>query len=116
MQCKEKEHEEHIIKGTTPSVTIDIEGVLLSEYDWIHIALNQANKQKVWKSEDNDLVIEGNSVTFFMSQEDTLFFRNGSTKIQFNAGSNDGGQRVASEVQPFNAFDENLEDEVIFNE
>ena len=85
-----------IPRGVTPTFTLtfDSDDLDLTQAD--HVYVTFANKATITKS-DADLDIRAKQISVYLTQEETLSFKEGATAIQVNWTYGDGS-RAASEI------------------
>jgi len=77
-------------RGTTPTVTLVVNGTDLADYSEIEIAFKQGSTLVVKKLSEEELSIEGNTIKTKLTQEETLAFAPHPVKIQMKAMTSDG--------------------------
>lgn len=99
-----------IPRGVTPTFTLtfDSDDLDLTQAD--HVYVTFANKVTLTKS-DADLDIEAKQISVYLTQEETLSFREGATSIQVNWTYGDWS-RASSEIVRYN-FGAQLLDRVV---
>jgi hypothetical protein len=99
-----------MVQATTPTFILTLpESVDLSGIQHIYFTMEQ-NKTLLTKK-DNDLVIVGQTVQVFLSQEETLPFKTGTANIQLN-WTYGNGARACSDIVTIHV-DENLLKKVV---
>lgn len=83
-------------QGTTPTIQITINDIDLNEMQNIYVVFEQ--KGYILKKESSDLDIEGNVISVFLSQEETLNFKEGTCNIQLRMITK-GGVAIASPIK-----------------
>ena len=98
-----------IPRGVTPTFTLtfDDEGLDLTQANHVYVTFRN---RKVITKKDADLNVSENSISVYLSQEETLSFRDGDTAIQAN-WTYGNGSRAASEIVVYR-FTEQLYDTV----
>lgn len=91
-------------RGTTPQITIQVEGINLKDCDQIVLSFKQGNKLLNKNSDDMEISDDGQSLICKLTQQETLDFSYGSVKIQLKCKTVDG------EVQASDIFSKNIED------
>lgn len=99
-----------IPKGTTPTFTLTFSDESLDLTQAAHVYVTFKNGTTITKADD-DLTIAARQIDVYLSQAETLAFRQGATQIQVNWTYGDGS-RAASEMVSF-SFSNNLLDEVL---
>ena len=106
-----------MIKYTTPTITLTIEGVDLSAQD-VYVTLQQGNLELTKSGSDLTIDTEtvqqitNTDISFTLTQEESALFKfNASVSVQVNWISAQG-VRAATEIKKLNVMD-NLLDEVI---
>lgn len=101
-------------KGITPTFTLTLpEDIDLSFASHIYVTLGRKGKAILQKTEE-DLDIDANIVSVFLSQEETLALPEGEVQIQVNWTYIEAGatKRACSEIAK-TWWKHNLEDEVL---
>lgn len=99
-----------MVQATTPTFILTLpDTVDLSEVSHLYFTIEQ-NKTIV-KKQDKDLTVNGQTVQVFLSQQETLRFKNGTANIQLN-WTYENGSRGCSNIVPVHV-DENLLKEVV---
>lgn len=99
-----------MVQATTPTFILTLpDTVDLSEVSHLYFTIEQ-NKTIV-KKQDKDLTVNGQTVQVFLSQQETLRFKNGTASIQLN-WTYENGSRGCSNIVPVHV-DENLLKEVV---
>lgn len=85
-------------RGTTPTIAIKVHGCDLSKFETIYVTFGQGTN--LVDKTGEDLEIEGDTVSVFLTQEDTLLFdsRKRTVEVQIRAVS-EGGVAVASNIR-----------------
>ena len=99
-----------IPKGVSPTFTFTFSDENLDLTQAAHVYVTFKNGATITKS-DADLTIAARQIDVYLTQAETLAFRQGATQIQVNWTYGDGS-RAASEVVSF-SFSNNLLDEVL---
>lgn len=68
-------------RGTTPTLKVQIDGVDLSRFTSLYLTIKQGSND-VTKELDDMQIEEGNILSVFLQQEDTLKFQRGYAYIQ----------------------------------
>ena len=96
-------------RGTTPTISIAIKGLQLSDIDEWYVILSQDDIVLLF---ENDRIRTKNGLLQIdMTEEETLAFRDGVVAVQIRAVTK-SGQRIASEIKT-DTIDGLLWDEVI---
>ena len=96
-----------MIRYTTPTISIQVEDVSLSEFDSIYVSIAQSGTT----IEIVDPPIDGDTINVFLTQSQTAQFdRHFPCQVQINALKD--GKRYASEMMTLNV-DDNLLKRVI---
>lgn len=101
-------------KGITPTFTLTLpEDIDLAFAQHVYVTLGRKGKAILQKS-DEELAIDGNVVSVFLSQEETLALPEGEVQIQVNWTYQEAGvaKRACSEIAK-TWWKRNLEDEVL---
>lgn len=96
-------------RGTTPTLKIKINGANVKEFSKIYVTFKQGETEVTKTTEDID--IEDNLLSIWLSQEDTLKFVHGHVDVQLRAIT-ENGVAVASSIQML-FMDEILKEGVI---
>lgn len=83
-------------QGTTPTIQITINDIDLNEMQNIYVVFEQNGY--ILKKESSDLDIEGNVISVLLSQEETLYFKEGTCNIQLRMITK-GGVAIASPIK-----------------
>ncbi len=83
-------------RGTTPTIVVTVTGCDLGMFEKVYFTFLQNGNSIIKKTED--LVIEGNSVTIKLTQEETLSLQTGDVQLQMRAATAEG-TAVASGIQ-----------------
>lgn len=84
-------------RGTTPTLKIKVKGIAITQLKTVYITIRQGQKELT--KTNNDIEIEdGNVISVFLSQEDTLKFFGGHVDIQLRAVTCNG-VAVASDIK-----------------
>lgn len=90
-----------VMKGTTPTFTLTLpEDIDLNAADNVYVTLSYMNSgREIFTKESEDLVIDGNVIDVFLTQEETLSFPS-AAMLQVNWTYNDAGvnKRASSEI------------------
>lgn len=79
-----------MIRGTTPTLKLKLNGIETSRLQSIYITLKQGDKE-ITKNNDDGIVLESDSVlSVALTQRDTLTFAQGYVYIQLRAITTDG--------------------------
>lgn len=85
-------------RGTTPVLTINVNGIDVSEFSSIYITFEQGAKEITKEIDDVTLDTENNRIIVSLSQSETLSFKDGELKVQLRAITNQG-KAVASTIK-----------------
>ena len=85
-----------MVRGTTPTVKINIDGCDVTLLSKMFITLKQRNVE-IEKTIEDITILESNKVSFTLSQEETLLLNAGLVDMQFR-GVDSSGVAVASEI------------------
>lgn len=99
-----------IPRGVTPTFTLTFSDQNLDLTQASHVYVTFRNGITITKS-DSDLTISAKQIDVYLTQEETLAFRQGATAIQVNWTHGDGS-RSASEAVSY-SFSNNLLDVVV---
>ena len=78
-----------MIRGTTPTLKLKLNGIETSRLNSVYITLKQGNKE-VTKTNDDGIMEESESVLSVpLTQEDTLTFSQGYVAVQMRAMTTD---------------------------
>lgn len=79
-----------MIRGTTPTLKLKLNGIETSRLQSIYITLKQGDKE-ITKNNDDGIALESDSVlSVALTQRDTLTFAQGYVYIQLRAITTDG--------------------------
>lgn len=99
------------MQGTTPTFVLTLpETVDLTEARNVYVTFRQGSQNALTKTGD-DLIVYAHEVDVYMTQKDTLQFRDGIVLVQMN-WTFSGGQRAATNIVELN-WDENLLKKVV---
>ena len=99
------------MQGTTPTFILTLpDTVDLTEAQNVYVTFSQGSQNSLTKS-GNDIAVSAHQVDVYMTQKDTLRFRNGTVLIQMN-WTFSGGERAATNVVSLD-WDENLLQSVV---
>lgn len=99
-------------RGTTPTLTITLDGVLVSDLGQVFVTFEQKGIELTKQNDDITLDVEANAIIVPFSQEDTLTFNQGPVNCQLRALLADGTTAIASKIKAF-SMDKVLLDGVI---
>ena len=102
-------------KGTTPTYILTLpQDIDLDNASEVVVTFSDFHYQRILEKSGADLTIEDNTISVFLSQEETLRFPEGKVRIQVNWTYISGGQmlRACSEIATIHA-QKNLKNEVI---
>ena len=87
-----------VARATTPTFTLtfDEQGLDLTQAENVYVTFSSGGK-KVTKTGE-DLIVTTNTISVFLSQADTLEWRDGEVLIQANWTSSDGQYRASSNI------------------
>lgn len=78
-----------MIRGTTPTLKLKLNGIETSRLNSVYITLKQGNKE-VTKTNADGIIVESESVLSVpLTQEDTLTFSQGYVAVQMRAMTTD---------------------------
>lgn len=99
-------------RGTTPTLTITVTGLVVTDLKTIKVTFKQGNIE-LTKSTD-EVVVDGenNAISVYLTQEDTLKFNSGNVSVQIRGILEDGVTAIASVIKSF-SMDKILLDGVI---
>lgn len=98
-----------MIRGTTPTITIDTGGTDLTEWDSVWLTFEHSGGQ-ITKT-GADLSVDEDGVSCTLTQADTLAFpENGRVKVQLRAERDSGASAIACDVMSFSAREVLLEE------
>lgn len=83
-------------RGTTPTIMVTVTGCDMGMFEKVYFTLLQNGNTIIKKTED--LILDGNSVTMRLTQEETLSLQTGDVQIQMRAVTAEG-TAVASGIQ-----------------
>ena len=86
-------------RGTTPTLTLLIHGIDVSDMGTIFVTFEQGSKEVTKTGEDISVDTENNAITIAFSQEDTLAFGVGNIDVQIRALLKDGETAIASKIK-----------------
>lgn len=95
-------------RGTTPHIECTVEGIELNTLDIVWLTLKQGDYTIT--KDKSDMVIDGNKIKIWLTQEETLKYKNGSVSVQFRGRY--GDEAVASDIKTFRV-EEILRDGII---
>lgn len=95
-------------RGTTPTISISVEGVELSYLKDIYISVKQDNNIITKTGENITIDNDSGTIGVYLTQDETLSFRPGYVFIQLRATTT-GGNVIASDVQQI-SIDEILQE------
>lgn len=91
-----------MVQATTPTFILTLPATVdLSQT--AHIAFSLVQGRTKIKKEDNQLEVNGQAVSVYLTQEDTLKFQAGQAKLQLNWSYADGS-RACSNIIDVNIF------------
>ncbi|MBR0470776.1 MAG: hypothetical protein IJJ55_06140 [Clostridia bacterium] len=102
----------NVMQATTPTFVLSLpDTVDLSEAEHVYFTLSQDNYRSITKTGE-DVVVEGNTVSVYLNQSETLKFRpNEYAALQLNWTYAGGGRASSQTVTIY--VDENLLKEVV---
>jgi len=86
-----------MIRGTTPTIQITVTGIDLSTTQSVHVTIAQTGS-KIKDFSGESIEIEGQVISVWLTQEQSLSLRTGMLEIQVN-GLDALGRRWASAIQ-----------------
>ena len=86
-----------ITKGTTPTINLTVTDFEIQDTDEIHLYFSQRDRM-IFKKVTPDVIINGNTVSTILTQEDTFKLKKGEVKMQFRLKSPSGTIMASSEV------------------
>lgn len=89
-----------MIRGTTPTIQITVNGIDLSDTHSVHVTIAQTGTKTKDFSGEN-IEIEGQVISVWLTQEQSLSLRTGMLELQVN-GLDALGRRWASAIQTVN--------------
>lgn len=104
-----------MVRGTTPTYTFKLpQDIDLGIAETVYVTFSNKQYQTLLTKRDDDLDINNNTVSVFLSQEETLSIPKGEALVQINWIYDDGGKRkrACSKIIPV-PVDRNLINEVI---
>lgn len=90
-----------MFKGTTPTYTFTLpEDIDLSSAESVYVTFSKTNYETILTKQDDELDIGTNTVSVYLTQDETLEFPKGDILIQLNWLYDDAGEtkRACSEV------------------
>ena len=99
-------------RGTTPTLTISVTGLVVSDLKTIRVTFKQGNIELTKTTEQVTVDTEYNSISVPLTQEDTLMFGSGAVNVQIRGLLEDGVTAIASTIKSF-SMDKILLDGVI---
>lgn len=84
-------------RGTTPTLKIKVIGMDVALFKSVYITIKQGSKE-LTKTNGDIEIKDGNILSVFLDQEDTLKFLGGHVDIQLRAVT-DNGLAVASDIK-----------------
>ena len=99
-------------RGTTPTLTISVTGLVVSDLKTIRVTFKQGNIELTKTTEQVSVDTEYNSISVPLTQEDTLMFGSGAVNVQIRGLLEDGVTAIASTIKSF-SMDKILLDGVI---
>lgn len=99
-------------RGTTPTLTITVTGLVVSDLKTIRVTFKQGNIELTKTTEQVSVDTEYNSISVPLTQEDTLMFGSGAVNVQIRGLLEDGVTAIASTIKSF-SMDKILLDGVI---
>lgn len=90
-----------MFKGTTPTYTFTLpEDIDLSSAESVYVTFSKTNYENILTKQDDELEINGNIVSVYLTQDETLEFPKGDILIQLNWLYADGNEtkRACSEI------------------
>lgn len=103
-----------MFKGTTPSLILTFDDnfdVDFSDARSVVVTFSTDYRKVILEKADEELTIDGNTITIDFTQEETLSFTAGKMLIQVNAYFDDG-TRICSDIQKI-TWEDNLKNEVM---
>lgn len=98
-----------MIRGTTPTITIDTGGTDLTEWDSVWLTFEHSGGQ-ITKT-GADLTVTQDGISVKLTQSDTLSMpENGRVKVQLRAERDSGASAIACDVMSFSAREVLLEE------
>lgn len=84
-------------QGSTPTIELVFgEDIDLSTFENVYVAFKQGFN--VLRKEGDDLERNGNKLSIYMRQKDTLRFDDGEVEVQFNGTFSDGNRAVSNKA------------------
>lgn len=71
-----------MIRGTTPTLRFNIQGISVSEISKVFVYIKQLEKMMTKETKDIQMDNDANVLSLELSQEETLFFDDGQIEIQ----------------------------------
>ncbi len=71
-----------MIRGTTPTLRFNIQGISVSEISKVFVYIKQLEKMLTKETKDIQMDNDANVLSLELSQEETLFFDDGQIEIQ----------------------------------
>jgi len=99
-------------RGTTPTLTISVTGLVVSDLKTIRVTFKQGNIELTKTTEQVSVDSENNAISVPLTQEDTLMFGSGAVNVQIRGLLEDGVTAIASTIKSF-SMDKILLDGVI---
>ena len=86
-------------RGTTPTLTIAVTGIDVSDLKTIKVTFEQRGKIVTKETADVSVDTENNAISVPFTQEDTLFFGEGFINVQIRGLLADGVTAIASKIK-----------------
>lgn len=99
-------------RGTTPTLTITVTGMDVTDLKTIKVTFKQGNIELTKATDDVTIDAENNAISVPLTQEDTLKFGSGAVNVQIRGLLADGVTAIASAIKSF-SMDKILMDGVI---
>ena len=84
-------------RGTTPTLVLTVSNFDLTTAKSLYVTIAQFGNKLTKKSGDSSLKVEADTVSIWLTQEETLSFKSGSAEIQLR-GISEGGEAFATEI------------------
>ena len=86
-------------RGTTPTLTISVTGIQVSDLKTIKVTFKQGSVE-ITKNTD-EVSVDGyyNTISVYLTQEETLKFNGGSVSVQIRGLLADGTTAIASKIK-----------------
>lgn len=90
-------------KGTTPTIILTLpEGVDLSDATGVYVSIAKHNGAEIVRKTNDELVIDEDSISVWLSQEETLSFPEYiDIQVNWTFAQGDRTQRAASKIATF---------------